>query len=84
MATTMKDIEGWLERGKEVEATHMLVICDSFSYEDYPVYVTADQDVHKIIEEKCKSDNMQRLMECYSYAHDLEKKLKTRFNKVFD
>lgn len=54
----------------------MLVICDSFDYEDYPVYVMRGQNVHTVIGEKCKIDNMQKLMEVYDLSMDIEKQLK--------
>jgi len=73
--TTKEDIRGWLKRAKKEKATHMLVVCDSFDYEDYPVFVMKGEDVHEVIKEKCRSDNMQRLMEVYNLSKDLEKQL---------
>ena len=74
--TTIEDIRGWLKEGKKKKATHMLVICDSFDYEYYPVYVMKGENVHAVIGEKCRIDNMQRLMEVYDLSIDIEKQLK--------
>lgn len=36
---TDQDVERWTETAREKGATHVIVVCDSFSYEDYPVYI---------------------------------------------
>ena len=48
MPTTQKDIRGWLHRGKEKGATHVLVVCDTFDHSDYPVFVMLGQNVRKV------------------------------------
>ena len=45
MAATRKDIKTWFVEGKEKGATHMIIVCDSFSYEDYPVFVMPKNSV---------------------------------------
>lgn len=67
--TTKAEIGWWLKEGlkRNDKVTHMIVVCDTFDHEDYPVYVTEDQDV------KCVYDNyhgkeMQRVMEVYDYS----------------
>jgi hypothetical protein len=74
MATTQDDIRGWLERGKQEGATHVLVVCDSFSYEDYPVMImpgTRPRDKAATY----TRENMQTVMECYSLALPIEDQL---------
>jgi hypothetical protein len=73
MATTRQEIRQWLKRGKAQKATHMLVVCDTFSYEDYPVFVKPGEDVHKVAESYNK--NMQKLMEVYNLKMDLDTQL---------
>lgn len=73
MGTTREEIRQWLERGKTDGATHMIVVCDTFDHEDYPVFVKPDEDVRKVHEQY--SGNMQRVMEVYSYTRDLEEQL---------
>ena len=72
--TTREEIRNWLERGKKEKATHMLVVCDTFDYDDYPVYVSKREDVRKVYMER-DGKNMQRVMEVYSYNKNLEKQL---------
>jgi hypothetical protein len=74
--TTKDEIMNWLEEGKAVGATHMLVICDTFDWEDYPVYVKTIEDVNKKIAEYSDPNKMQKIMEVYSYALDIEAQLK--------
>lgn len=74
MATTKADIEGWLVSAKEEKATHLIVVCDSFDYEDYPVYVLKGQDVRKVVE-SYHGKNMQRVMEVYNLSKPLKAQL---------
>ena len=40
MAATYEEIKGWLDEGrKRKDITHMIVVCDTWDHEDYPVYV---------------------------------------------
>lgn len=75
MGTTRDEIREWLERGKAQGATHMIVACDTFNHEDYPVYVMPGDDVRKMRDEHSDPDKMSRVMEIYSYALDLEQQL---------
>lgn len=66
MATSRAMLQDWLDLlyGDE-DRTHMIVVCDTFDYEDYPVYVTRAEDV---IERKrhYESAPMSRVVEIYS------------------
>lgn len=79
MATTKSDILGWLQEGQERGATHMIVVCDTFDYEDYPVYVMPDEDVRKR-ESEYNGKNMQKVMEVYKLDSDLQRQLDTPRN----
>ena len=61
MAATKQDIQKWFERGVEQGATHMIVCCDTFDWEDYPEYVSKEEDVRK----RC-IEIKDRIMEVYS------------------
>ncbi len=65
MATSRGDIRGWFLRGKKKGATHMLVVCDTFDLEDYPVFVMPNENVQQKYE-KFNGKDMQRVMEVYS------------------
>lgn len=75
MAATKEDIKEWFERGKENGSTHLIVVCDTFDYEDYPVYVSDKQDVHKT-EERYRNSPMQAVMEVYNLNKDLKPQIK--------
>ena len=47
MPATRDEILAWFDRGAALGATHMIVVCDTFSYEDYPVFVMPGEDVHR-------------------------------------
>ena len=47
MGTTRERIREWIERGQEEGATHVIVVCDTFDWEDYPVMVKPGEDVRK-------------------------------------
>ena len=74
MATTREEIRTWLKEGKAQGATHTIVVCDTFDYEDYPVHVMPGRDV-RAESKQYDGTNMQRIMECYSHALDHEKQL---------
>ena len=65
MAFTVQDIKDRFDEATS-GATHMLIVCDTFSYEDYPVYVWANEDVNERILHY--SQNMQRVMEVYNLS----------------
>lgn len=44
MTATFKDIEGWLDEAKQKDATHMIVVTDSWSHENFPHYVMPGED----------------------------------------
>jgi hypothetical protein len=71
MATTKQDISEWFDEGVKKGATHMLVVCDTFEYEDYPVYVMPGQSA---VMEASNRDgkNMQKVMECYRLRKDMK------------
>ena len=65
---SLKDIAGWFEDGKARKAAYMIVVCDTFDHDDYPVYTNAgDEFWAKYDAVNCQ--NMQRIMEVY----DLDK-----------
>ena len=73
MPTTRSDILRWLE-DSEPQHTHMLVVCDTFDYEDYPVHTS---DVHESIR-KYQDASMQKIMEVYNLSMDLSEQLDAR------
>ena len=73
--TTRQDLSGWFDAGKLDDATHMIVVCDTFSWEDYPVYVKKGEDVHaKAVE--CNRRGMQKIVEIYKLSMDKNRQLR--------
>jgi hypothetical protein len=67
MAASLADIAGWWDRGKEQKAAYMIVVCDTFDHDDYPVYVASGEDFWKKHAEH-DGQNMQRIMEVYDFS----------------
>ncbi len=74
MGTTTQEIRRWCKDGINANKTHMIVVCDSFDYEDYPVFVSADEDSREVASHY-KGQNMQRVMEVYNLKMDIEAQL---------
>lgn len=75
MAATKLEIQGWLDKlYAEDHLTHMLVVCDTYDWSDYPVYVTNEQDVRAVVDAH-KDLNMQKVMEVYSRTYSVEDQL---------
>lgn len=72
MAASKWMIESWLKREKAAESDYMLVVCDTFDHEDYPVYVSK-KDIDKTIQQY--SGNMQTIMEIYNLSLDIDAQL---------
>lgn len=82
MATSVEDIRSWIKEAKEEGATHMIVVCDTFDYEDYDVPVGPDEDVREVFGQY-DGINMQRVMEVYNLNKDIEEQLKLHRNFTF-
>lgn len=74
MAATRDEIERWFEQGLVDNATHMIVVCDTYDWEDYPVYVMPGQNPREVAEEY-GGKGMRKIMEVYSLKMDMEKQL---------
>lgn len=81
MAATKEDIRRWLQRGHIKRATHVVVICDTLEYEDFPLLVMPGEDPRKIVKDR-DGINMERVMEVYNLALDDEEQIAQR--RVFN
>ena len=77
MAATPDDIKHWIQGAQKSGATHLIVVCDTWDWDDYPVYVTAEEDVYEKISEH-DGKNMQKIMEVYNLALDIDEQLAIR------
>jgi hypothetical protein len=74
MTTTRAEIRRWFDNAKAAGATHMLVVCDTFDYDDYPVDVMPGECVRAVAAAH-NGPNMTRLMEVYAMHLDRETQL---------
>lgn len=64
-AVSIQGISQWFDEGKKEGATHMIVACDTFDWEDYPVFVNSETEAREEVKRLQTGDNMQRVMEVY-------------------
>ena len=67
MAATKDEISKWFDDGVVKKARHMIIVCDTFDYDDYPVYTTTDADC---LQRHKNPGKMQRVMEVYDLQSD--------------
>lgn len=72
--TTKSMISAWFDEGVRDERTHMIVVCDTFDHEDYPVYASSDADCLDKHDQH-NGRNMQRVMEVYDLRMDKQRQL---------
>ena len=75
MAADMKAIQSWVEEAAAEGARWLIVACDTFDHEDYPVAVNPDEDFWEKYDHY-NGKNMQRIMEVYDLEMDLSEQLK--------
>lgn len=76
MATTREEIAQWFDEA-DPGSTHMLIVCDEYDHEDYPVYVGPDRNVLDV-EREYDSKEMSHVMEVYNLSMDKETQLRQR------
>lgn len=67
MAASLKDLAGWFQEGLDRKAAYMIVVCDTFDHDDYPVYTNEGSEFwlkYKAVD----GQNMQRIMEVYDLS----------------
>ena len=74
MAASKQQNREWVERGVKTGATHVIIVYDSWDYEDYPVYVEKGQSVQNEIDRR-NGRNMLSVMEVYNLSMDIEAQL---------
>ena len=74
MGISREDISSMFDYGVKQGATHMLIVCDTYDWEDYPVFVSQGEDVRETYN-KYNGNNMQKVMEVYNLSIDKEEQL---------
>jgi hypothetical protein len=75
MGTDRSEIRDWFNRSKKSGALFMIVACDTFAHEDYPVDVGPGEDVEAKVNELSDPNKMSRVMEVYCLSMDREAQL---------
>lgn len=74
MAASAEEIEEWVRAAHKKGCSHLIVVCDDFDYEDYPVEVKEGEDIEVKMKE-FNFKNMQRIMEVYSMKMSIDEQL---------
>lgn len=85
MAVSKEEIRAWLKEGQDRKATHVVIVCDTYDWDDYPVFVESGQDP-KIIADTYRHMSMQKVMEVYSLTgkYDIESQLRDHLVERYD
>lgn len=75
MFVTREMISGWFDEGVSQQKRWMIIGNDSFSYEYFPAYVAADEDVREKIKELQNPNAMSRVEEVYDLTKSKEAQL---------
>lgn len=75
MAASKEDIRRWLQSAKQnAKNTHVVIVTDTWDYDDYPVNVSSDEKVQDVIA-NYRGKSMQSVMEVYNLSLDIEEQL---------
>ncbi|KKM82799.1 hypothetical protein LCGC14_1315970 [marine sediment metagenome] len=75
MSASEKEIKGWIEEAQRQKSSHLLIITDTFDYDNYPVFAHGKKDCMKKIEEY-NDINMQKVEEVYNMRRSIKKQFK--------
>lgn len=71
MAAAIDTIRDWFDEGVQAGAQYMLVVTDTFSYEDFPVYASGPAEVIAKYRQYVEgAGSLTRVMEIYDLAKD--------------
>lgn len=81
MVTTKADIKRWFKHGMANNQKWMLIVCDTFNYEDYPAYAKDDSEFWDKYDHY-DDNNMQKIMETYNLEKDMNEQL--GYNRCYE
>lgn len=73
MGTSKEQIKRWLTEAQKSGASHVIVVCDTYDWDDYPVPVTQGELSQKL--DYYRNASMQKIMEVYNLSMDLDEQL---------
>lgn len=75
MAASYEDIKRWFEEAVRAgKYSHLIIVCDTYDYDDYPVEVEKGIDPREKAKE-FRMSNMQRIEEVYDLSMDMNEQL---------
>jgi len=77
--TTKLELRAQFELGKRNGCSYLVMVCDQFEWEDYPVYVDADEDIFDCIS-YYRHSPMQQIMGVYDLNQDRDEQLNSPCN----
>lgn len=72
MTYSLADIKKDFDYGVAQGYTHMIIMCDTYDYEDFPIYVSAGENPHTVADNEKRLTPMSQIMECYKLDIDWE------------
>jgi hypothetical protein len=71
MGTTKDELRDWFDLGLSKGQAYMIVACDTYDWEDFPVYAK-DAEEARLRFRQFNGPNMQKVMEVYDLSMDRE------------
>jgi hypothetical protein len=76
-AAQQSDLREWFQDGVKEGATHMIVVVDGYDHDDFPVFVTPEENSREIAK-NYDGVGDYRIMEVYDLRIDMEAQLLER------
>ena len=77
MTATLLDIKGYVARAQKEGAAYLIVACDTYDYENYPVFVKTDDEFWAEYR-RIAGGSMQKVDEVYDLSLDILKQIRER------
>ena len=61
MTPMERDHQEWLITARRKNAKFIVNVCDTFDYDNYPVYVMPDEDLDDVVRKYSNKKNMQKI-----------------------
>lgn len=75
MAATKDDLRRWFRHGVAEGQAYLIVLCDTFDWDDYPKYAARKDWAQQIVD---NPGDMQKVMEVYDLNMDMETQMTER------
>lgn len=75
MAATKADLRGWFRHGVASGHKYLIVLCDTYDWEDYDKYADSREGALEIV---ASPGDMTKIMEVYDLTMDMEAQMAER------